>query len=349
MFNKKLILGLTILLALTLIFTGCSSPQKGSSSESANQQAQNQEQKAPEKVVMKLSSVLPEGHPTHEAMLFFADKVKEKTHGQIEIQVFPNSQLGEQRDALEGMKVGTLEMAMSATGPLAQFVPTIDVLNLPYLFKSLDHMHNVLDGEPGKKLAEDIEKSGFKFLFWMDSGSRNIINNKRPINKPEDLKGLKIRVMTSNLMVDTLNKMGAIATPMGQGEVYSALQQGVLDGWENNPPTLLTLKLYEVSKYFSWTRHFMIPDVVLMSKKVYDKLTPEQQQAIIEAAKEAQAKQRELWANYEEKAVEELKQKGIIFNEVPDITPFAEKVKPVWKTYTDKFGTQLVDMIQNTK
>jgi len=282
-------------------------------------------------------------------MLFFADKVKEKTNGQIEIQVFPNSQLGEQRDALEGMKVGTLEMAMSSAGPLAQFVPSIDVLNLPYVFNSSDHMHKVLDGEPGKKLVEDIEGAGFKFLFWMDSGSRNIINNVRPINKPEDLKGLKIRVMTSDLMVDTLNKMGAIATPMGQGEVYSALQQGVLNGWENNPPTLLTLKLYEVSKYFSWTRHFMVPDLILMSQKVYDNLTPEQQQAVLEAAKEAQAKQRELWADYEEKAVEELKQNGVIFNDVADITPFAEKVKPVWKTYTDKFGTQLVDMIENTK
>lgn len=299
--------------------------------------------------VLKLSSVLPEGHPTHKAMVFFADLVKEKTKGEIEIRVFPSSQLGEQRDALEGMKVGTLEMAMVAAGPLGQFVPQVDVLNLPYMFRSLDHLHKALDGEAGKKLIGYINQAGYEFLFWMDAGSRNIINNKRPIYKPEDLKGLKIRVMPSKIMVDTLNLMGAIATPMGQGEVYSALQQGVIDGWENNPPTLLTLKLYEVSKYFSWTRHFTVPDVVLMSKKVYDSLTPEQQKAIKEAAVEGMAKQREFWADFEGKAVEELKTKGIAFNDVPDLTPFAEKVKPVWEGYISKFGKELIDAIQGVK
>lgn len=155
--------------------------------------------------VLKLSSVLPEGHPTHKAMVFFADLVKERTKGEIEIRVFPSSQLGEQRDALEGMKVGTLEMAMVAAGPLGQFVPQVDVLNLPYMFRNLDHLHKALDGEAGKKLIGYINQAGYEFLFWMDSGSRNIINNKRPIYKPEDLKGLKIRVMPSKIMVDTLN------------------------------------------------------------------------------------------------------------------------------------------------
>ncbi|MGB9661307.1 MAG: TRAP transporter substrate-binding protein [Moorellaceae bacterium] len=345
----KRCIGLLMLGGLLALFAvGCG--QSGTSAGSGSQQgAQVQEQKPAAKKVLKLSSVLPEGHPTHEAMVFFANQVKDKTKGEIEIQVFPNSQLGEQRDALEGMKVGTLEMAMVAAGPLGQFVPTVDVLNLPYIFRDLDHLHKALDGDPGKKLSGDIQKAGYEFLFWMDSGSRNVINNKRPIYKPEDLKGLKIRVMTNKLMVDTLNRMGAIATPMGQGEVYSALQQGVIDGWENNPPTLLTLKLYEVSKYFSWTRHFIIPDVVLMSKKVFDGLTPEQQKAVKEAASEAMAKQRELWANFETKSVEELKQKGIQFNDVPDITPFVERVKPVWETYTSKFGTELVEAIQKVK
>lgn len=299
--------------------------------------------------VLKLSSVLPEGHPTHQAMVFFANLVKERTKGEIEIRVFPSSQLGEQRDALEGMRVGTLEMAMVAAGPLGQFVPQVDVLNLPYMFRNLDHLHKALDGDAGKKLIGYINQAGYEFLFWMDAGSRNVINNKRPIYKPDDLKGLKIRVMPNKIMVDTLNLMGAIATPMGQGEVYSALQQGVIDGWENNPPTLLTLKLYEVSKYFSWTRHFTVPDVVLMSKKVYDSLTPEQQKIIKEAAVEGMAKQRQLWADFEGKAVEELKAKGIAFNDVPDLTPFAEKVKPVWEGYIGKFGKELIDAIQGVK
>ncbi len=336
--NKKFTVILAIVIALSLVLTACGGGQKAAAPE-----------KKAEKQVLKLSSVLPEAHPTHRAMLFFAEKVKEKTKGQIEIQVFPSSQLGEQRDALEGMKMGTLDMGLTSCGPLGQFVPTIDVLNLPFMFKSPAHQYKVLDGKPGEQLIADINKAGFVFLFWADSGSRSVINNKRPINTPDDLKGVKIRVMNSQLMVNTLNSMGAIATPMGQGEVYSALQQGVIDGWENSPTTLYTLKLYEVSKYFSWTRHFSTPDAILISKKVFDKLTPEQQKILIEVGKETTLKSRELWTADEKKVVEELVKKGVLFNEVKDVQPFIEKVKPVWKAYTDKHGTALVDAIQNTK
>lgn len=336
--NKKVLVILTVVIALGLILTGCGGGDKKAAP--AKQAA---------KKVLKLSSVLPDSHPTHKAMVFFADKVKEKTKGSVEVQVFPSSQLGEQRDALEGMKMGTLDMAMTNCGPLGQFVPSIDVLNLPFMFKNPQHQAKVLDGPPGQQLIADINKAGFVFLFWADAGSRSVINNKRPVNSPDDLKGLKIRVMNSKLMVDTLNAMGAIATPMGQGEVYSALQQGVLDGWENNPTTLYTLKLYEVSKYYSWTRHFSTPDVILMSRKVFDKLTPEEQKAMVEAGKEASVKGRELWAAAEKQHIDELVKKGVIFNDVKDIQPFVARVKPVWKAYTDKFGTKLIDDIQNTK
>lgn len=335
--HRFLTIALAGLVSLSLL-AGCGSEKKPAA-----------ENKAPEKKVLKLSSVLPEGHPTHKSMVFFAEKIKERTKGQIEIQVFPSSQLGEQRDALEGMKMGTLDMALSSCGPLGQFVPTIDVLNLPFMFRNTEHSHKALDGKPGQKLIADINKANYVFLFWAESGSRSVINNKRPINTPEDLKGSKIRVMNSQLMVNTLNAMGAIATPMGQGEVYSALQQGVLDGWENSPTTLYTLKLYEVSKYFSWTRHFATPDVILISKKVFDKLTPEQQKIFIETGKEATLKSRELWSAMEKEHIAELKKKGVQFNEVADVKPFVERVKPVWKAYTDKFGTSLVDEIQAIK
>lgn len=338
MFNKKIALMLAVLFASSVVFAGCGSSAK----------PQAGEQKV-EKKVLKLSSVLPNSHPTNRGMLLFAEKVKEKTKGSIEIQVFPTSQLGEQRDNLEQLKMGTLDMCMTSTGPLGQFVPTVDALSLPYVFRDTAHLHKVMDGKPAQMLAEDINKAGFTFLYWNDSGSRNLINNKRPITTPEDLKGVKVRVMNSQLMVNTLNSMGAIATPMGQGEVYSALQQGVLDGWENSPTTLLVLKLYEVSKYFSWTKHFMSPDAVVMSKKVYDKLTPAEQKAIMEASKEASIEQRKYWAEDEKKAVDELVVKGVKFNDVPDIKPFQDRVKPVWKQYTDKNGTALLDAIQDTK
>jgi len=303
----------------------------------------------PQKLVLKASSVLPDTHPTNRAMKLFGDKVKEKTKGQIEIQVFGSSQLGEQRDNLEQLKLGTLDIMMTAAGPLGQFVPTVDAVSLPYVFRDLDHLHKALDGEPGKKLTGDINKAGFVFLYYSDSGSRNLINNKRPIFTPEDLNGIKIRVMNSQLMVNTLKNMGAISTPMGQGEVYSALQQGVIDGWENSPTVLLQLKLYEVSKYFSWTRHFISPDVVLMAKKTWDKLSPDQQKSVMEAAKEAAAEQRKMWAADEKTSVDELIKKGVLFNEIKDVKLFQAKVQPVWKTYTDKHGTELLTQIQNIK
>ena len=284
-------------------------------------------------VVLKLSNVLPDGNPTTESLVFFAEKVKEKTGGEVEVRLFNNSALGGQREALESMQAGTLEMCMANAGPMAQFVPTMDVLSLPYVFQSTEHM-----------IKADIDKAGFVFLYWGDGGSRNLINNKKPITKPEDLKGLKIRVMDSRLMVNTLNAMGAIATPMAQGEVYSALQQGVLDGWENNPVTLLTLKLYEVSDYFSWTQHFMVPDLVLISKQAFEKLTPEHQKALLEAGRESEAKQREYWNAFVGKTVEELKSHNVKFNDV-DIAPFVQSVQPVWEDYTKKFGTELLDLI----
>ena len=299
-------------------------------------------------IVLKLSNVLPDGNPTTESMVFFVAKVKEKTGGSVEIRLFNNSQLGGQREALESLQAGTIEMCMSSAGPAAQLVPALDVLSLPYVFQSTEHMFKALDGKAGEIMRKDIDKAGFVFLYWADAGSRNLINKKKPITKPEDLKGLKIRVMDSKLMVNTLNAMGAIATPMAQGEVYSALQQGVLDGWENNPVTLLTLKLYEVSDYFSWTLHFMVPDVVLMSKQAFAKLSPEQQKAVLEAGKETQVKQREYWNAFITKTVDELKKKNVKFNDV-DVAPFVKSVQPVWDDYKKKYGTELLDLIQAAK
>jgi tripartite ATP-independent transporter DctP family solute receptor len=296
-------------------------------------------------VVLKLSNVLPDGNPTTESLVYFAERVKEKTGGAVEVRLFNNSALGGQREALESMQAGTLEMCITSAGPAAQFIPTMDALSLPYVFQSTDHMFKALDGKAGEMLKADIDKAGFVFLYWTDAGSRNLINNKRAIYKPEDLRGLKIRVMDSRLMVNTLNAMGAIATPMAQGEVYSALQQGVLDGWENNPVTLLTLKLYEVSDYFSWTQHFMVPDIILISKQSFEKLTPEQRTAMIEAGAEAQVKQREYWNAFITKTVEELKKNNVKFNDV-DVAPFVQAVQPVWDDYMKKFGTELLDLIK---
>lgn len=353
MLNKKISLVTAILLSITLVLSGCGkseSPKPSSSAPASSKQEEPKKaQDAGKEITIKLATELPDQHPTFEAMKFFAEKVKQKTNGQVTVGLFPNGQLGGSRDVIESVKMGTIDSTLVSAGPLAQFVPTVDVLSLPYIFKNTNHMHAALDGDTGKKLAEDIKKVGLVHLGWTDAGSRNIINNIRPVQKPEDMKGIKVRVMNSNLMIDTINKMGGIATPMNMGEVYSALQQKVIDGWENNSPTVLTSKLYEVSKYFSWTNHFMVPDALIFGQKALDKLSADQQKAVVEAAKETIVKQRQLWADYEGKAINELKAKGVKFNDVPDTAAFAEKVKPVWDGFTKKFGTEIVDMVQKAK
>lgn len=300
---------------------------------------------------LKISTTLPVGNPSVEALEFFAKKVTTDSKGELDVKVFTNSQLGGNRDGLEGLLLGTLEMVMVTAGPLSQFVPTADLVSLPYMFQSTDHLHAALDGKPGEMIGNDMRAKGFVPMFWLDGGSRSIINNKRPVYKPEDLNGLKIRVQPSNVTINMGNAMGAIAVSMEQGEVYGALEQGVLDGWENSPTTLHSLKLYEVSKYFSETNHLMAPDVLLMSKKVHDKLSSSEKEIVIQAAKDAQDFQRKLWVEREEKIVEELKSFGVQFNKVDDLTPFVERTKSLWDDYSkkNKNGKMLIEEVQKLK
>jgi tripartite ATP-independent transporter DctP family solute receptor len=236
-------------------------------------------------------------------------------------------------------------MGLISAGPVSQFSAEWEIFSLPYVFRNTEHMYAALNGDFGKAMEEAVNQHGVVFLGWVDAGNRNVITAKKAINTPDDLKGLKIRVMDSKLMVDSLNAMGAIATPMGQAEVYSAIQQGVIDGWENNPVTLLTLKLYEVSPYFSWTRHFMTPDALLIGESVFKSLSPENQAILKEAAKVACDKQREDWSAYIRTTVEELEKYGCNFNEVSGIDAFIEAVEPVKESYKQKHGTRFLDMI----
>lgn len=295
---------------------------------------------------LKISTTLPGDNPSVEALQYFADKVQKETNGELNVKVFNSSQLGGNRDGLEGLLLGTLEMVMVTAGPLAQFVPQAEVLSLPYMFQSTEHLHAVLDGKPGKIIEKYLINKGFVPLFWLDGGSRSIMNNKKPIYKPEDLNGLKIRVQPSNVTIAMANAMGAIATPMEQGEVYGALEQGVLDGWENSPTTLFSLKLYEVTKYFSETNHLMAPDVLLISKKTYSKLTQEQKIIIKNVAKDAQNFQRQLWIERENGIIKKLKNLGVKFNKVDTIQPFIDRTKYLWEEFDKKNGSELIKEIQ---
>lgn len=296
--------------------------------------------------MFKISMTLPEGHPASDMGNLFGKMLEEKTGGKLTAKSFGSDQIGNSIATVEGLQMGTVEMGNVPTGPVSQFVPSWEVFSLPYLFKDEAHMFRALNGEFGKTLAKDLESIDVVVLGWVNAGSRNVITNKRAIKTPADMKGLKIRVMDSKLMVDTLNAMGGIATPMSQAEVYSALQQGVIDGWENNPTTLYALKLYEVSDYFSWTRHFMTPDVLVISKSVLEALPADQQKIVRDAGKEAtEIHNNKIWVGYIADVLEKLKGHNVKFNEVNNVQEFMDATKPVKEAYIKKHGTKYLDMV----
>jgi len=297
----------------------------------------------------KLASVLPDTHPVHQALVFFADELARKSNGDIKLTLFPAGQLGQENDYIQAIKIGSLEFAKVSSGPVGQYAPTFQVISLPLIWRNLDHQHNVLQGAIGARLMADLDKAGYKGLAFMDAGFRSISNSKRPIYTPADLKGLKIRVMQSKPLIDTINALGGNAVPMGQSEVYSALQTKVIDGWENNEPTVLSFNMQEVSKYFSYTRHSSIPDFLMMNKKLFDSLPANIQTMVEQTALEAMQKHNKLWGEMIDKTVSDLKAKGMLFNEVKDVTEFQRAVSGVWKEFEPIVGKDLIDAIVAAK
>ena len=297
----------------------------------------------------KLASVLPDSHPVHKALTYFADQVGETTKGEVKITVYPAGQLGQEKDYIEGVKVGAIEITKVSSAPLGQFAPSLQVVSLPFIWRNSEHQHAVLDGAIGTRLMKDLEKNGFKGLAFFDAGFRNVTTRVKPVKVPADLKGLKIRVMQSKPLIDTINAFGATAVPMGQSEVYVALQQKVIDGWENNEPTVLTFNMQEVCKYFSYTRHTSIPDILVMNKQLFDKLPKATQTAILEAAAQTVPYQQKIWAEYIDDAVKELKAKGMEFNEVTNIADFQALAKPIYKEFEPTVGADLIEAILKQK
>lgn len=299
------------------------------------------------KVIIKLASVLPETHPVHKAFTFFSQKVKEKTNGKLEVKIFPNAQLGNERDTIENVQLGNIQMVKVSAGTLGSFTPKMAIFDFPYLFKNQNHMHNVLDSETGKTILTELEKVGLKGLTYYDAGSRSVFTSKRPITKLEDLKGLKIRTLESKIMIESMNALGANATPMAWGELYSALQQGVVDGAENNPQSLLTGKFYEVCKYYSITEHFTTPDILLIGLKFFKSLSPSFQNAIQEAANESTEYQRKIWKESTDQTLAELKTRGVKIN-TPDTSALRAAVQPVYVKHAKSVDENLIQAILKT-
>ncbi|MGR6836846.1 TRAP transporter substrate-binding protein [Syntrophomonas erecta] len=296
-------------------------------------------------VTLRVGHVLSPEHSYQIGLEKFAELVEEKSNGTLKVQIYPSSQLGNERDLVEGMQLGTVEMGLISTGPIAGFVPEVMVLDMPYIIKSQEHAEKVLDGEVGAYIDEKFLEKGIRNLAWWEQGFRSIYNNTRPIEKPADMKGVKIRVMESPLMVDTFNIMGASSTPMAWGELYTALQQGVVDGAEGAAETAYTGGFGEVTKYGSLTKQFYSAVPLFIAESTFQKLSPEQQKALQEAAMEARDFERKTIREREAMFLKKMEESGVKFNE-PDLTPFQEAVKPLYDKYAkDVGGKELVDKV----
>ena len=287
---------------------------------------------------MKAADVHPAGYPTVVAVENMGKKLETATKGRIKFQMFPGSVLGGEKEMIEQTQVGAIQILRTSLGPVGPVVPEVNVFNMPFVFRDIAHMRAVIDGPIGKELLDKLTASPAKLvgLAWMDGGSRSLYT-KKPVRKPEDLKGQKIRMMGNPLFVDTMNAMGGNGISMGYGEVFSALQTGVLDGAENNPPSLYTANHFKAgAKYYTQTNHLIIPEILVMSKVSWDKLSPADQALVRKAAREAQMEQRALWDKSVAEYTAKLKAAGVEFITV-DQKPFFEATAPVRAKYGAKF------------
>ena len=283
---------------------------------------------------LKLAHGLGITHPVHLGMVFMAQKVAEKSGGKLQIEIYPNQQLGTERQCLELLQIGSLAMTKVSTAVLENFAPNMQVLGIPYIFRDREHIYKVLDGEVGKQLLLQGEKYWLRGLTYFDAGQRSFYA-KSPIRSPADLANKKIRVMESMTAMNMVRSMGGAPTPISWGELYTALQQGVVDGAENNPPSFYTSRHYEVCKYYTLDEHSAVPDILLIGTVAWNRLTPQEQQWLQEAADEAKVYQRKLWQESEQEALDAVKAAGVEII-IPDKSLFSEKTKTIFDDYKNQ-------------
>jgi tripartite ATP-independent transporter DctP family solute receptor len=304
---------------------------------------------AQQKQVWKASDVHPLGYPTVEAIQRMGKKLESATGGRISIQMFPSMQLGGEKEMIEQAQVGALQIARISVGAMGPVVDDLNVFNLPFVFRDEAHMRKVIDGPIGQDLLQRTSSaptSRLIVLGWMDAGTRNVYANK-PAAKPADLKGMKIRMMGNPLFVETMNAMGGNGVAMGFNELFSALQTGVVDGAENNPPTLLAQNHYQVSKVYSLTGHLIIPEIFVFSKRTWETLSKADQGLLRKLSREAQFEQRKLWDAYVGEAETKLKAAGIQFVKA-DKAAFYKATQPVRDKYGAKYAA-ILKRIADTK
>jgi len=300
---------------------------------------------ADQKTILKASDVHPEGYPTVQAVENMGKKLEEATGGRLSIQMYASMQLGGEKEAIEQAQVGALQLARVSVGTLGPVVDDLNVFNLPFLFRDTAHMEKVIDGPVGQELLDKVTSNPNTRLIglaWMDAGARSLYDTKRPIKSIDDLKGLKVRVMGNPMFVDMMNALGGNGVAMGYDQVFSALQTGVVDGAENNPPSFVFDNHYQVAKYYTLTEHLIVPEILVFSRATWDALSKDDQTLIKKLAREAQLDERQLWKKVEAEAMAKMKASGIEVDTIGDKTPFQNAVKPVW----DKYGAKYADLIK---
>jgi tripartite ATP-independent transporter DctP family solute receptor len=303
---------------------------------------------AQDKKVLKASDVHPEGYPTVQAVESMGKKLEQATNGRLSIQMYASMQLGGEKEVIEQAQVGAIQFARVSVGTLGHVVDDLNVLNLPFVFRDVAHMRKVVDGTIGQQLLDKVTanpNAKLVGLCWMDAGARSFYTIKKPVKTIADLKGLKIRVIGNPMFVDMANALGANGVAMGYDQVFSALQTGVIDGAENNPPSFVFDNHYQVAKFYSDSQHLIVPEMLVYSKAGWDQLSPDDQALIKKVSREAQLEARELWDKKEADAFDRMKTGGIEIDHIADKKPFQDAVKPVWDKYGAKF-TEVVKQIQ---
>jgi tripartite ATP-independent transporter DctP family solute receptor len=301
--------------------------------------------RAQAKSVFKASDVQPAGYPTVVATENLGKKLEAATNGRLSVQMFPTMQLGGEKETIEQTQIGAIQMLRVSAGSVGPIVDDINVVNMPFLFKNMAHAEKMIDGAIGQELLDKITanaNAGLVALCWMNAGARSLYNTKKPIKAIEDLKGMKFRVIGNPIFIDMMNALGGNGVAMGYDQVFSALQTGVIDGAENNPPSYVFSNHYKAAKYFALTEHLIIPEVLVFSKRTWAQLSADDQSLIKKFAREAQLEERELWNKYEQQAMDKAKAAGCQIVEIADKKPFQDAVKPVW----DKYGPKYQDMIK---
>lgn len=298
--------------------------------------------------VLYLGHTLPQTHPVHKGILEFQKALELKSNGTLKVKIFPDAQLGSEREVLELLQIGSVAATKVSAATLSNFVPEYHILGIPYLFRDKQHQFDVLEGPVGKSILQKGSKFWLRGLCYYDAGSRSFYTSEKAIRTPEDLKGLKIRVMNNQMAINMVNSMGGSATPLAYGELYTAIQQGVVDGAENNPPSFVSSNHYEISKYYTIDQHSSVPDVLLIGTKYWESLSEEEKVWVQEAADESSQAQKVFWNESVEESMATAKAAGVEVI-IPEKSLFAEKSKSVVEDFIKKYPEMapIVKQIKN--